>query len=307
MRFNEVIKRRVRLGLAIALALLTLAAFIYYLPRHSYLITKLGQTSPLTLIELAMLYVAWFAALWIIVLASLVICKKTLGIKEGFLLNSYSTLFNFFVPGQGGIAVRGMYLKKNKNLGLGKFVFVTLIYYMFYAIVSAGLLLGDNRPWWQTLGVTLIIGGLSLGIIYIYKKRGKTKTGELDLSVTTLTYLMLATLFQAIVQIVIYAVELHSVNSNISLRQIITYTGAANFALFAALTPGAIGIRESFLIFSRNLHHITIANIVAANVIDRAIFIVFLGLLFLLTVSFHAKNKFSVKQIKVPIETGDKV
>jgi uncharacterized membrane protein YbhN (UPF0104 family) len=71
----------------------------------------------------------------------------------------------------------------------------------------------------------------------------------------------------------------------------ITYTGAANFALFVALTPGAIGIREAFLLFTRHLHHISSANIVAANIIDRAIFIVVLGVLFGLTLGFHAKYK----------------
>jgi hypothetical protein len=45
------------------------------------------------------------------------------------------------------------------------------------------------------------------------------------------------------------------------------------------------------LLFSRQLHHISSANIVAANIIDRAIFIVVLLVLFVLTLGFHAKYK----------------
>jgi uncharacterized membrane protein YbhN (UPF0104 family) len=107
--------------------------------------------------------------------------------------------------------------------------------------------------------------------------------------------LFLATVLQAIVQVTIYAVELHSVNHHISLSQIITYTGAANLALFVSLTPGAIGIRESFLIFTEHLHHISSANIILANVIDRSVYLIFLLILVVLVSIWQIKNKWDSK------------
>ena len=58
----------------------------------------------------------------------------------------------------------------------------------------------------------------------------------------------------------------------------------------------AIGIREAFLVFSQNLHHLSNMVIVAANVIDRAIYLVFLGILFIVTVGLHAKGSLRIKR-----------
>jgi uncharacterized membrane protein YbhN (UPF0104 family) len=64
------------------------------------------------------------------------------------------------------------------------------------------------------------------------------------------------------------------------------------------LTPGAIGFREAFLIFSQNLHHIPNDIIVAANILDRAVYIVFLCLLFLVVLALHANKTLQVKKIR---------
>jgi uncharacterized membrane protein YbhN (UPF0104 family) len=277
---------------------LTIVAFIYYISRHHSLITQLKSTPLITIVLLMVLYALWFGALAAILQASLRICKKELQLKESFLLNAYSTLTNFFVPGQGGIAVRGLYLKKLKSLKVRNYIYTTLIYYMFYAVVSAILLLIDNRAWWQTLVVVLLVSGLSYGVLWLYSSRSKIDKSELDLSRLNVGFLFAATVLQAVIQVTIYGVELHRVNNTIHLAQMVTYTGAANFSLFVALTPGAIGIRESFLIFSHRLHHINDANIVSANIIDRAVFFVFLAILFILTLGFHARYRSAIKQSK---------
>jgi uncharacterized membrane protein YbhN (UPF0104 family) len=121
----------------------------------------------------------------------------------------------------------------------------------------------------------------------------------MNLGARTIGYLIFATVLQSIIQLGIYAIELHSVNSHITAMQMITYTGAANLALFVSLTPGAIGIRESFLIFTRNLHHISSANIVIANVIDRSVYLVFLILLIVLSVVLQMRGKMQIKRIPI--------
>lgn len=229
--------------------------------------------------------------------AALRICKMTLPFAENLLLNAYSTLVNFFVPGQGGLALRGVYLKKKHNLRLRNYVLSVMVYYACYALVSAFLLLVTSRPWWQTIVGVIIVGlGSLLGLRW-YARRSTDKLDKLEISSLTISYMLGATIIQAIIQITIYMVELHTVNPHIKLSQAITYTGAANFALFVALTPGAIGIRESFLLFSERLHHVSTANVVAASLIDRAVFLVFLGLLFIFTLSIHAKNRLQIGQI----------
>jgi uncharacterized membrane protein YbhN (UPF0104 family) len=92
----------------------------------------------------------------------------------------------------------------------------------------------------------------------------------------------------------VYGFELHVVEPGIRFSQALTFTGAANFSLFVALTPGAIGIRESFLYFSRELHHVGTATIVAASVLDRTVFMLLLALLFVVSIVFHAKRALKI-------------
>src|SRR5665213_3721371 len=95
-------RKKSRLLVAILAIAVTVLAFAYYLAHHSYLLRQLRQTSPATIIWLLLLYGSWFAALAVILQASLKICRKTLPAKDNLLLNAYSTLVNFFVPGQSG-------------------------------------------------------------------------------------------------------------------------------------------------------------------------------------------------------------
>jgi uncharacterized membrane protein YbhN (UPF0104 family) len=289
-------KKFARPGLAVGLVALTVALFAYYLTRHRYLLHQLAHTSPLAVVALLGLYTLWFGALVLIMQATLGLCRRAaLPGQESLLLNAYSTLVNFFVPGQSGPVVRGLYLKKRHGLKFRVYILATFFYYSLYAAISAVLLLARSRPWWQTLLALVVIGALSNLAIRLYSRRRRIEQTALDLSPAKLGYLLLATVLQATVQVIIYMVELHTVNRHISLAQTITYTGAANFALFVALTPGAIGIRESFLLLSRRLHHISSANIIAASLVDRAVFIIFLVILFALTLGFHAKAKLQLK------------
>lgn len=289
-------KKRVRLALGLLLIAATIAVFAVYLHSHTNLIKELRHVSLVTAIWLLVLYGLWLGALVLILQAALYICRRSISAEENILLNAYSTLTNFFVPGQGGIALRGVYLKKMHKLKIRDYVTSMLLYYACYAIVSAFMLLTPSRSWWQSvIGIVVIGGGCVIGARW-YMGRIKEKSDGLNITVPSIALLLGATIVQAIIQVIIFAVELHSVNHHISLGQVITYTGAANFALFVALTPGAIGIRETFLVFSQSLHHISTANIVDASIIDRAIFLVYLGLLFALTLILHAKNRLQVSK-----------
>lgn len=224
--------------------------------------------------------------------------KKHMSWPENFLLNSYSSLINFFGPGQSGPAFRGAYLKMKHGLKIKQYVFITLVYYAFYAFFSGLLLAIPSLVWWQSLLLLLFIGTVCYIVLKIYLRRN---SGLLTTSGTNLKPLVIissATLLQVLLLWLIYFVELRSFDSSVSLGQAATYTGAANFALFVSLTPGAIGFREAFLIFSQNLHHISNDIIVAANVLDRAVYILFLGLLFVVVLALHANKTLQVKKIR---------
>lgn len=283
-------KKRWRPILRIAVLAATVVAFGFYVVRHPELLRQLGQTPLWVVAVLLLLYIGWFVALALTVQATLRLCRAPLAAGELGLLTAYSTLVNFFVPGQGGLVVRGLYMKKRHGLGMKRYLLASLLYYACYAVVSAFMLLVASRPWWQTCLGLVLVGLAGLAVIRWYERRSAAESAGLDLGLRNAGFLLLATSLQACVQVAVYGFELHAVEPGVRLAQAVTYTGAANFSLFVALTPGAIGIRESFLYFSERLHHVGTATIVAASVIDRVVFLILLGLLFLSTAAFHAKR-----------------
>jgi len=279
------------------LLLTTVAVGFRYLMVHRELLRQLKHTPISTTLLVMVLYMAMFGALLLILGISIKICSKKIARQENSLLNAHSLLINFFIPGQSGPAYRGAYLHKRHKLKVKNYIAVTLLYYVFYAAVSICLLMLGAGLWRQLLLATVLSTAICALVITKYPKYSKLRNKGLALSRSNVSILVAVTALQAVIQIAIYAVELRSVNHNISFGQVIAYTGAANLALFAAFTPGAIGIRESFLIFSEKLHHINSANIVVANVIDRSIYLAFLLGILAIMVFVHAKGKINFRKL----------
>lgn len=274
----------------VTIILATLAFAVYYFNKHSYLVKDLTKINPLVGLLVLALYLVMLFALTLVFSATINMVDFKLKPSENIILNAYSMFINFFVPGQAGTAYRAYYLNKNHKLKVIDYSLATITYYIIYAILSVVLLVAGSQKWWVGLMLILVIGLLLLGGSKIYIT--KFKHWRINLDFKNLGWLIGATLFQAVVQIIIYFVELHSVNRHIRFDQVITYTGAADLALFVSLTPAAIGIRESFLVLSQKLHHVSTANIILANVIDRSVFIIFLLLLGLGILIIKSKNIF---------------
>jgi hypothetical protein len=277
--------------ISVALVSLTIAFAVYYLAKHHSMMKQLVHTPLYISIGILGLYTVMFGVLIVILSASINICNRKLVQKENAQLNAHSLFINFFIPGQGGPVYRGVYLYKKHKLRVKNYIMATMIYYVFYGIISSFLLL-------MTI-VTIAAGLAGFLILKKYSGKFKLKKDSLNLSAKALLYLFLATLTQTLLQAFIYGVELHTVNSHIGVTQVLTYTGAANLALFVGLTPGAIGIRESFLIFTRHLNHISSANIILANVIDRSVYFVFLILLLIATIALQLRGKSRAKSLSM--------
>lgn len=294
-------KRRLKTILAPIILLATLGAFVYYLRRHPEMIDQLQGLPLSAIVFIILLYTVVFLAFVLVTRTSLHIYDKTMPKQENLLFNAYSALINFFGPGQSGPIFRAAYLKKRHNLSVKQFMFTTLLYFGFFAVINAMFVVVGSRPWWQTALAMIGVGSLSLLFIRRYQRRSHIKIKG-GLTVGHLGLLFGATALQVVAMAVIFGIELHRVDADVSIGAILSYTGISNFSLFVALTPGAIGIREAFLVFSQSIHHIDTSSIVAANVIDRAVYLVFLGLVFILVLVTHAKDKLHVTQLKTDQE-----
>jgi len=208
------------------------------------------------------------------------------------LVTAYSSIINFFGPLQSGPAFRAIYLKKRHKVSLKRYALASLVYYFFYAFFSWICLLSGLVGWWAlVLGIIGLIGLLALSNlpskrimeIKTLNKRGVILTAS-------------ATALQVMILIAIFYIELKSVDPKITLHQAITYTGAANFALFVSITPGAIGFRESFVLATQQLHNIPNITVVAASLLDRAVYV---SMLLLLAIGiFGSQAKKTIEHLK---------
>ncbi len=279
-------RKLLRSLLAASVLIVTTAAFAYYLSHHPEAIGQLRQLPPMTLVTLLLLYCLFLVALTWIQRATLALCDITLGRKESLLLVMYSSIINFFGPLQSGPAFRAAYLKRRHNVKLKNYTLATLLYYVFYAIFSGLFIMTYFVGLW---GLLAIIAVIALTPLLLRNPRFMPARFH-NLRLEHIGQLAAATLAQVSTLAVIFYVELSSVGRHIAAIPALIYTGAANFALFVSVTPGAIGFRESFLVFSQRLHHIVNDQIVSASLIDRGIYVVFLGLLALFVFGLHAQN-----------------
>jgi uncharacterized membrane protein YbhN (UPF0104 family) len=277
--------------LSILVLFATVTFFIYYFVKHPAVRTQLERTSPVALGLLLLIYLGTVVALAMINDATLRLCKVELRASESLLLTAYSSVINFFGPLQSGPAFRAVYLKKKYDLNLKNYTIATFMYYFFFASFSGLFLLSSILKGWL---IVLVLAGLLLAIIARQNPSLKSRLQVLDLR--SWYYLALATFLQVSLVALIYYVELKSVAPGTHFSQSLVYTGAANLALFVSLTPGAIGFREAFLLFSRHLHHISSSTIIAANILDRALYIILLLLMALFIFGTHAQRQFKVRQ-----------
>lgn len=294
-------KKRVRQWLAATILLATVIVFAHFFVTHPAYWQQLKQVSAWTIIVVLAGNFLLLAVLAGIYRTCIELCNMRIGGRENFLLTAYSSIVNFFGPLQSGPGVRAVYLKTKLGIRLRDYTLATLLYYGLFAIMNVGFLFVGTRPWWQTIAALLAATGFSLFVIRWFKRKDRhAGESKFILSGRLIAVLAVLSFLQIFIQALVFYFELHTVNSGIHFSQAITYTGAADLAIFVSLTPGAIGFRESFLVFSHSLHHISTANILSANLIDRGVYVVFLGLLFLLAISMHAKQRLNLTKLRRP-------
>lgn len=281
----------IRSSFAVVLVGATAVAATLFLRAHPQIIHRLYQTPPRTLTLLLLLYGVFMATLWLVFMAMLSICHTKIPKIETLSVTAYSSLVNFFGPLQSGPAFRAIYLKKRHRVSVKTFTKVSLYYYGFYSLFSAGYLL-IGLIGLRSVPILLLV--VTSG--YLLLRRSISQT-NIDPGIwRSYLWLALATFAQVTVFAIIFFVELRSVNPSISLGQSFIYTGAANFALFVSITPAAIGFREAFVLITQQLHHIPTATLVTAGLIDRGVYIV--TLLVTATALFGTHARSIIQQIK---------
>lgn len=295
-------KRFIKPVVVVLLLAATTVLFVRYFQTHPESWRTLTSISPWVIAIILVQNVLMTIVLTLINIYGLELIGKKIAWKEMFLLTSYSSVVNFFGPLQSGPSVRGLYLKKVHNVRLRDYTAITLLVLGMFALGSlVFLLIGTLQP---AILVTLLIATTLVGYLFrqqLYRLVAR-RIASLHITPRLLTILAALTFAELVIIASWYYVELRAVDPTIGIGQVISYSGAANFALFVSITPDAVGIREAFLLFSQNLHHVSTKAIVSANVIDRAAYVLYLIILFIFVLSMHAKERLHIKQLRKKAE-----
>jgi len=287
-----------------AIIIATFVVFGLYISSHHEVIQTLKSLDLTTIILLAGGYTLITLVNAVILFYSLRFIKKTSSISDNIILTGYSSIVNFFGPLQSGPGFRAIYLKKKYGVRIRDFFITTLIFYSFFGIINVLILFvaGVLRFGLGIFYIYAIVGILILLLaIYLIEKRfGRVRPILQSLKLNDVNFWLIGVGAVALVlaTVATYFVEIHHVNLGVSVTQTIVYTAAANLSLFVAITPGAIGIRESFLALSQQLHGINTTTIIGASVIDRAFYISFLALMFVALLAINSRKHLSIFKLK---------
>lgn len=269
------------LGVAVLVGFLVF--LIFYIAINPSVIRDAFSIGWLNFALLFALYLSVLATHFGILQATIRSCEKSLPLREGFLLTVYSTVANFFGPLQSGPGVRAVYLKSRIALRWRDFARATIFYYLAFGAINAALIFSTTAPWLSGLGV-------AAAAVLTVALRRRLLPG----SPAPIIAIAGITLLQVLLMAAIYFVEINAVSSeSYSAPQAVVFAATANLSLFVSVTPGAIGIREAFLYFSESLHDVPVETIIAAGLVDRAFYVIFLGLLFAFSSIFNLKGAFA--------------
>ena len=264
---------------------------VSYFSSHHNIFSEFTKIPILLVLAILLLNIVQLLIISRVFISVINLNKIKLSFKTSLILNSNSLVLNFFIPGQAGPVYRGYYLKEKHNLKPSDYTISTIVYYAVYAVVAVCLLTFGIFPY-------LLAGILSLAIIaasylitlkYLHNLTGK----RLSVTPKVLSGLILNTIWQLILAVAIYYLELHFVKHGVKFKEVLSYTAIASLSLFVSLTPAGIGIREAFLIFSEKITNLNTNQVVLASLVDRSIYIIYLGIIGI----FYIYQKFGNKML----------
>lgn len=292
--------------LVVGIIVVTFGVFIFYGASHPEVINTILSLNPMIIVLLTIAYSFTVLSNGLILHFSLSYLRSRTPVLDNIILTGYSSVVNFFGPLQSGPGFRAIYLKKKHGIEIKQFILVTFIFYLFFAVINlliVGLAGFIQEPDWR-IYITLIILTLLLFAYLIVKFKSRVQRIDTLISAMRIKdrnfwLIGLGALLLTFSSGFVYLVELTEiVPDSVNLWQVMVYTATANLSLFVSLTPGAIGFREGFLLVSQQLHDIPTASIIAASLVDRAFYVVYLLVMFVILLVVNTRKKL------LPIITG---
>lgn len=276
--------------LRIVLTALALIAFLVYFKNNQEDFTILFDIDPVLLgtAFLGIIIVLLSNVGFFLIIAAA--AEKKTNIPESIRVTIYSSIINFFGFLQAGLGYRGIYLKREHGVPYGFYTAITLVQYLL--VFGFALFMG-------TVGFLVLKGSILLALLAflgfislltfaysvrreILKKIEKSRFKKiLSLKLTSrhIGWMFGAALVQFSGLALAFSAELSAVDAKFSFAAVILFTSIAVFSLVFAVTPGAIGIRETMLLIVAGQMSLQVQDVVLSSTIDRLAYFVVLVLL----------------------------
>lgn len=288
-------------GLRVVLLILFAALFAWFFVNHR------EEFSILTSIPIAILAAIAVCQLAVILtnVVFQIILLKTYEVDmswfDSFVVIVKSSVINFFGFLQGGTGYRAYYLKKNYGVEYKNFALLFAANYLvvftigaFFGFFGSLLQLISNNNFANALS-TLVFAGITLSLIgmmflkptklpatnRLFRKVREVLSGWESLlgDKRRIFILFLIGFVQFWALAGAFYFELHAIGATTSIAGLMIYSAIAGFSILVALTPAAIGIRETLLIFAKQSLGVGISTIILSATVDRVVYFFLLLLL----------------------------
>jgi uncharacterized protein (TIRG00374 family) len=218
---------------------------------------------------------------------------------ESFYISIISSFGNYFIPMQGGAAIRSVYLKKTLNFPYAHFIASLYGNYIvifgvnaLFALITLSLI--HFRISAVPLPLFAFFGLMLIAMVILALVRFRVHLGEVGNSKvmrkilevlsrilqgwemisrkkTLLMGLVWITIGNFIVMTAIYALEFFTLGIQGNLLTILLYNCLAGVSLLISLTPGALGIREGIFFLTSDVLGISNEEIMQLALLDRGV------------------------------------
>jgi len=276
----------------IVILLLALAAFAYYYANNS---SKFEVIADIQWWQLLLIIIGQTTVIvsnvLILVIFGLFLNKK-IPILDSARITAYSSLVNFFGFLQGGLGLRGVYLKYKVGMSFKNYFSLTALQYLLLfslsgILIGAGLILYSGPSLIVTAWVfSLLLAITVTAFVFIkmppkYTDKAKQLLSRIRdlIQYNLVLFLLAAIVLQLAGSFLVGFTELQAIGADITINSLLIYTGVSQFSILIAVTPGAIGIREGLLLIVQEQMHLTVDDIVLAATLDRVVYFITLAII----------------------------
>lgn len=312
MHTLEPILRNKKLVARIFLTILVVSAFAYYFFSNRDSFAVLKTVSIVALISIGLIELLIIATNALYLKISLNIYERNGRWKDLFFATFKSSVINFFAFFQAGIGYRAYFMKKNYKISYKGFTSILVMNYWALMMVSClfgivGLLLQEQSLVSKDLIVPSLLLSTTLILMILLvalpgtlaKITSYFKVSKLQSYIHQFqshrtywpSFIKIATA-QYILSFLITVVLLKSIGADPTLEGVLVYAAVAQFSIFIALTPSAIGIKEGLLIATQDAMSVSTEQIVVAATLERVVYFV---ILIILGAAMHFTEKLSTK------------